>query len=99
MTTLFTDSDRRCPRDGKKMLVEIGQRDYVGDDTVGLVEMVHQCWSCGYTERDDQWKRPRLNTGPTLAERLRKQRLEGVEIPYRTDIPAAEPSIWEAADA
>lgn len=98
MTTLFEDSDRRCPRDGKRMLVEIGQQDDVGGRRLALVEMVHACWSCGYTERDDQWKRPgvRVSTGPTMAERLYAQRM-GVEVPMRYDTSPFPEDEWDDA--
>lgn len=98
MTSQIIDSDRRCPHCSKRMMLEIGQND--GPDTAsGWVQMIHHCWSCGYVERDDQWRRPSLISGPTAAERLRAQRLEGWEMPYRTDIPAVEPSEWEDVDA
>lgn len=92
MSHIVEDSDRRCPHCSKKMMLEIGQNDVTGDDSVGWVQMIHYCWSCDYRERDDQWKRPRIKTGtgPTLAERLHKQRTEGWVIPLRTDIPAVE---------
>jgi hypothetical protein len=83
---MIEDSDRRCAHCGKRMMVDIGQRDMVGDGTVGEVELVHECWSCGYVERDRAWKRPRIVVGgPTLAERLHKQRTEGWVIPMRID--------------
>lgn len=98
MSTLIEDSDRRCPHCSKRMMLDIGQRDMVGDDSVGEVEMIHHCWSCGYVERDRAWKRPRIKTGgPTLAERLHKQRTDGWVIPMRTDIPAVEKTEWEEA--
>ena len=59
MSAVFEDSDRRCARCHKKMLVEIGQKEDVGGTSVGLAEMVHTCFSCGYRERDDQWRRPK----------------------------------------
>lgn len=92
MATQIIDSDRRCPLDGKRMLVEIGQNDLAGDDSSGWVQMVHFCLHCDYRERDDQWKRPRIKAGDglTMAERLHKRRIEGWEIPMRTDIPAVE---------
>lgn len=92
MSTLIEDSDRHCPFDGKRLLLEIGQNDVAGDDAVGWVQMIHHCWHCGYVERDDQWKpgTAKAALGPTLAERLHKQRLEGWTVPMRTDIPAVE---------
>lgn len=75
------DSDRRCPFDGKLMMLEIGQDDTSGDAKSGSVRMVHMCWHCDYTEIDENWKRPRLvvKSGPTMAERLKAQRL-GAEV-------------------
>ena len=92
MATQIIDSDRRCPFDGKRMLVEIGQNDVTGDDTSGWVQMIHMCLHCDYRERDDQWKpgTAKAALAPTLAERLHKQRVEGWEIPMRTDIEAVE---------
>ena len=78
ITSQIIDSDRRCPHCSKLMILEIGQ-----DDTSGWVRQVHQCWSCGYVEIDENWpRRPRLvhKSGPSLAQRLAKQRLEGVEL-------------------
>lgn len=86
------DSDRRCPFDGKLMMLEIGQ-----DDISGWVRQVHTCWDCNYTEIDENWPRPRLvpKSGPSLAERLAAQRL-GVEVPvsawvYPGEVPQTYP--------
>lgn len=86
MSTLIEDSDRHCPHDGKRMLVEIGQREEVTGSSFGIVEMVHICFNCGYRERDDQWRRPRIRVfaGPSMAERLYAQRM-GVEVPLKYD--------------
>lgn len=77
ITSQVIDSDRRCPFDGKLMMVEIGQ-----DDVSGWTRQVHDCWSCGYREIDENWPRPRVvrRAGPTMAELLLAQRLEGVEL-------------------
>lgn len=76
ITSQIIDSDRRCPFDGKLMMLEIGQ-----DDTSGWARQVHSCWSCGYDEIDENWPRPKLvkREGPTMADRLAAQRL-GVEV-------------------
>ena len=81
------------------MLVETGQNDVTGDGTSGWVQQIHFCLNCDYRERDDQWKpgTAKAALGPTLAERLHKQRVEGWEIPMRTDIPAVEEVEWEEA--
>lgn len=80
MAEQVIDSDRRCPRDGKLMMLEIGQEE----STDGWTRMVHHCWHCDYTEKDTAWKRPkiRVHTGPTMAERLMAQRL-GEAVPWR----------------
>lgn len=94
------DSDRRCPRDGKRMVLEIGQRDTVADDArLAQVDMVHQCWSCGYVERDNQWRRPRLNaaTGPSMADRLYAMRW-GEPVPLAYDDSPFPPSEFDEED-
>lgn len=92
ITSQIIDSDRRCPFDGKLMMVEIGQ-----DDVSGWTRQVHQCWSCGYDEIDENWPRPRLvkRDGPSMAERLAAQRL-GVDVPvsqwvYPGEVPQTYP--------
>jgi C4-type Zn-finger protein len=79
------DSDRFCPRCGKRMMLELGQED-VAESFIGWVLMTHSCWSCNYTETDRQWRRPRLRVvgTPTAAERLKELRL-GRVIPLRYD--------------
>src|SRR5262245_41248198 len=52
MTATFIDSDRRCPYDGKRMVVDIGQRDDDGGETL---RAVHTCLACDYTETEEQW--------------------------------------------
>lgn len=39
----YEDSHLRCPFDGKRMLVE------VGEDDNGRLSAVHECWHCDYT--------------------------------------------------
>lgn len=80
MTTQIIDSDLRCPRDGKRMVVELGQQDEDGRD-LGQLVMIHRCWHCPYTVRDDRRMRPLPTRTPQFAERLKRQRLEGTEIP------------------
>ncbi len=74
------DSDRRCPRCSKLMMLEIGPEESESGWTI----MVHTCWSCSYVERDKDWKRPKIKvrTGPTMAERLQARRL-GEGVPWR----------------
>ena len=57
---IVEDSDRRCPYDGKRMMLEVGQDDTSGDQMSGWVRMRHVCWHCDYTEIDENWQRPRL---------------------------------------
>lgn len=83
MTTQFVDSDLRCPRDGKRMLVELGQE--VDGRDVGTLVMVHQCFHCGYEVRDDRLRRPLPTRTPQFAERLKRQRLEGTVVPIVYD--------------
>ncbi len=80
MTVQVTDSDRRCPRCSKLMMLEIGQEE----SESGWTLMIHTCWSCAYVERDKDRKRPKIKvrTGPTMAERLQAQRL-GAGVPWR----------------
>jgi hypothetical protein len=76
LSSQIIDSDRRCPFDEKLMMLEIGQ-----DDTSGWARQVHLCWHCSYSEIDENWPRPRLvKPGETLAEKLARNRLEGVEL-------------------
>jgi hypothetical protein len=89
LSSQIIDSDRRCPFDGKLMMLEVGQ-----DDTSGWVRQVHMCWDCTYTEIDENWPRPKLvrKSGPSMADRLAAQRL-GVEVSvwdyvYPGDVPA-----------
>ena len=69
MTTQIIDSDRRCPRDGKLMILEIGQ----GEEREQRTVMVHSCWHCGYAEQDEAWKRPKVvvRREPTMADQRR----------------------------
>lgn len=78
MTSQIIDSDRRCVRCSKLMVLEIGQ----GEQREVRAELVHQCWSCGYHEKDSAWRRPKVKVGPTMAERLKAQRL-GEAVPWR----------------
>lgn len=101
--SLFEDSDRRCPRDGKRMILEIGQRDVVDlDRRLARVDMVHSCLECGYVERDNQWRRPRLTTvsGPSMRERLYAMRW-GEPVPFVYDDAPFPPSEFdeESSDA
>lgn len=79
------DSDRRCSRCHKRMVMQIGQDDSTG---AGDMRATHECWNCGRVETDKQWSRP-LGTDPTgkvtRAERLRQLRLNGTVIPLVYD--------------
>jgi hypothetical protein len=84
----FEDSDRFCPHDGKRMVVDIGQDDT--DCGSGWVQMYHQCLHCPYRELDTTWKRTpvvevaRSASGRTAAELLLAQR-QGWDVPMRFD--------------
>lgn len=81
--TQIIDSDRRCPRDGKRMVLEIGQADSGAQDRFSnRAEMVHICFNCDYREIDRNWRRPKL--GPSAADRLLSQRL-GIGVPIVYD--------------
>ena len=56
----FEDSDRRCPRDGKRMIVEIGH------DDAGQVEVSHHCLNCDYSEHDGAWLTKSGTGGPRV---------------------------------
>lgn len=84
MTTQIIDSDLRCQRCSKRMVLELGQQDEDGRD-LGTLVMVHECWSCGWTVRDDRLRRPLPTRTPQFAERLRRQRLEETVVPIVYD--------------
>ena len=84
MTTQIIDSDLRCRRCSKRMVVELGQQDEDGRD-LGTLVMIHSCWSCGWTIRDDRRMRPLPTRTETATARLRRLRLEGTVIPIVID--------------
>jgi hypothetical protein len=84
MTTQIIDSDLRCPRDGKRMVCELGQQDEDGRD-LGTLVMWHHCWTCNYKVRDDRRMRPLPTRTETAAARLRRLRLEGTVVPIQYD--------------
>lgn len=87
MTLLPQPTGRRCPRCFKRLMEDMGQRDMVGDATVGECELILSCLNCGYSERDTNWqpvKRP-VVVGPSLAERLHHNRTEGWDVPMKID--------------
>jgi hypothetical protein len=66
---MIEDSDRNCPRCGKRMMVE-PDPNYLG------CRLVHSCWTCGWAE--EELRRPSLTVvqgGRTGADRLRAVRL------------------------
>jgi hypothetical protein len=46
----FEDSDRNCPHDGKRMILEVER-----DDEDGLPVVNHHCLHCDYSEHDGAW--------------------------------------------
>lgn len=91
MGAQIIDSDRRCPRCAKRMVLEIGQADHdAADRFSSRAEMVHQCWSCDYSEVDRNWQRRRIDATRS-AERLARLRLEGPD-PYPWEVGRADAS-------
>jgi len=88
VTTQIIDSPRRCPRDGKRMAMEIGQHSSAGD-----IRIEHQCWHCGYTEEQNNWSR-RLRTDGFAAAQRRLAKLRGVEIPLAKDTTPFPEEQW-----
>lgn len=90
------DSHLRCPRDGKRMLMDVGQ-----DDTTGAGDMraQHYCPSCDYREMDRDWSKPLRTAGTMAADRLRKIRLEGRVIPIVYDTTPFPEEDWGDDDA
>jgi hypothetical protein len=84
MTTQIIDSDLRCRHCSKRMHVEIGQQDEDGRD-LGCLVMIHSCWSCGWTIRDDKLRRPLPTRTKAAADRLKRLRLEGTVVPIQYD--------------
>jgi len=90
MAVQVIESHLRCPRDGKRLIQQIGQDDATG---AGDMRATHECWTCGYTEDDRAWSRP-LKTDGESAARARLNQLRDVEIPLVYD------DVWpEVADA
>lgn len=77
MAIQVIDSPRRCPRDSKRMVMQIGQDDLTG---AGDMRATHECLHCGYSEIDKNWSRP-LKTDGWSAAMKRLEKLRGVEIP------------------
>lgn len=72
----YVDSHLRCPYDGKRMMLDLGPND----DGSGC-EQIHECWECGYRERDDQWRQ--MPVLELVRGRLKEQRSgkeHGVEV-------------------
>lgn len=70
------DSHLNCPRDGKKMLLELGQEDVV-ESRIGALAAVHVCPHCDYREADSAWVKPTQRARERVAARLMAQRLAG----------------------
>jgi len=52
--SLTIDSPYRCPHCSKIMMRDLGP------DENGRCEVIDSCWSCGYEERDGQWRDKRV---------------------------------------
>lgn len=74
---MLTDSAKRCPRDGKRLVIDIGQDDLSG---AGDLRVKHSCLHCDYTEMDHAWSRVLKTDGASRMAKIR-DRLRGVEIP------------------
>lgn len=70
------DSHLNCPRDGKRMLLELGQEDVV-ESRIGALAAVHVCPHCDYREADSAWVKPTRRARELVAARLMAQRLAG----------------------
>jgi hypothetical protein len=57
----IVDSDRRCPRDSSKLVADAGQNDTEGD-----LEVLLECWECGYREMQRP-ERDKTSDGPPLS--------------------------------
>lgn len=89
MITAFINSHLRCPRDGKRLVVDIGP-----EENDGVLEVIHRCLECPYVEQAprtvaEAYRRsdvPQVQAvHQSLQELLRRQRLEGVVVPLRVD--------------
>lgn len=96
MAIQVLDSHLRCPRDGKRLVVQVGQDDLTGE---GDMRAVHECWHCGYREEDRAWSRPLRTDGQSIVER-REERQRGVEVPMDYDrAPVSAEEALAAAEA
>lgn len=64
---MIEDSPLRCPRDGKRMLMEVDQ-----DEVSSRLRITHECWDCGY--REEERRRTTGGNATTAAERLARLR-------------------------
>lgn len=91
---MLTDSAMRCPRDGKRLVLDAGQ-----DDVTGELVASHSCLHCGYTEHSPRRvsqaaKSPTVTRAMTpLRELLQRQRLEGVVVPMDLKYEAFEEAL------
>lgn len=78
----FTDSPLRCPRDGKRMVMDLGQ------DDDGEHEAKHCCLHCGWTEIETGKTVPLASTtGPILASIRDRIRDDDMTKPLGFDWP------------
>lgn len=86
--TIFIDSHLRCPRDGKRLVVDIGP-----DENDGVISIGHDCLNCGWHEEAPRTvAEARHSDVPqvravheSLREALLRQRLEGVVVAMKYD--------------
>lgn len=62
---LVIESQRRCPRDSKRLVADMGQNDTAGD-----LEALLECLHCGYREMQRP-ERDKTSDGVPLLARLR----------------------------
>ena len=88
MKTAFIESHIRCPRCSKRLVCDLGP------DDDGAITIGHDCLNCKWHEEAprsvaDARRRsdvPQVRAvHESLAEALRRQRLEGVVVPLRVD--------------
>ena len=82
---LVIESQRRCPRDGKRLTADMGQNDTVGD-----LEALLECLHCGYREMQRP-ERDKTSDGSPFMASLRDR----VRDPHRP-VPVTAPAAFQA---
>ena len=63
---LVIESQRRCPRDGKRLVADMGQNDTAGD-----LEALLECLHCGYREMQRPERDRTAHDGTPLLAQIR----------------------------